>query len=79
MTFIRYLLTKDGRRYLRAVWWTIRANRDRLDPKGTVTITVLTPDNRLRRIHNIPARHVDTFIDWAARRGERVLIGEEDR
>jgi len=80
MTLIRYLLTKDGRRYLRTLWWTFRANRERMHPTTeTVTITVLDSNNRLRRLHNVPTRHLDSFLDASFKRGERVLIGEEDR
>lgn len=78
MRFIRLLLSADGRRYIRALWWTIRTNGKRMHPTTpTVTITVIKSDNRLYRVHRVPARNVDAFVENASRHGERVLIGEE--
>lgn len=78
MRLIRLILTADGRRYIRALWWTIRTNGKRMHPTTpTVTITIIKSDNRLFRVHGIPARNVDAFVEMSARKGERVLIGEE--
>lgn len=83
LRLFRLFSTADGRRYTRAMWWNIRHNHDVLHggkvniQTPTVTLTILTPDNRLRRVHNVPTKAVDFAIEHAARKGERVLIGEE--
>lgn len=68
-------------RYVRGVWRIIRANRlygGTLEPTTDfVTLTIRMEDGRLRRIHRVPSRHVRSFVDSCARRGEVVVIAEE--
>jgi len=67
-------------RYLQTLWWTLRANRGRLPPTTpTVTLTVIKRDKSHYRIHNVPAKYVDRFIEMHARWGQRVLVADEER